>query len=140
MMSSTFRHLREHRVALMDALEGSGLHAVAMEQDSAKPTGTVLDSSLQKVRDSAAYVGIIARDYGQVPETADNPDGLSLTELEFREARRLGRPILLFVMSSQHQVVEDAIELDVEKRRKLAAFREEAKRATAGSSLHRVYC
>jgi hypothetical protein len=54
MVSSTFRDLREHRAALMQAIEGQGLHAVAMEQDAALPDGTVVDASLQKVRDASA--------------------------------------------------------------------------------------
>jgi tetratricopeptide (TPR) repeat protein len=140
MVSSTFRHLKDHRSALIRAIEGQGLHPVAMEQDSARPDGSVLDSSLQKVRDSAAYVGIIGRGYGQVPESVDNPSRRSLTELEFREARRLGRPILIFIMGPDHLVVEAAVEQDPERRRKLNAFREEVKKVSADSAVHRVYC
>ena len=59
-----------------------------MEHDSAKPDGDVVDSSLQMVRDGSAYIGVISHKYGQIPECAKrNPDGLSLTELEFNEAR-----------------------------------------------------
>src|ERR671916_1795493 len=57
MVSSTFRHLQQHRAALMGAIEGQGLHAVVMEQDAALPDGTVVDASLRKVRDASAYVG-----------------------------------------------------------------------------------
>ncbi|WP_261563142.1 hypothetical protein [Frankia tisae] len=42
-------------------------------------------------------------------------------------------------MSEKHLVPETAVELDSEKRGKLAAFREEVKRASADSSMHRVY-
>src|SRR4051794_20870038 len=99
MVSSTFWDLEQHRAALMRAISGQSLHPVAMEPDSALPAGTVIDSSLRKVRDAAAYVGIISRRYGQVPEDPSlNERELSLTELEFREARRLGRPILVFIM------------------------------------------
>lgn len=140
MVSSTFDDFQVHRDALTDAISGQGLHPIAMEQDSALPTGTVLDSSLRKVRDGAAYVGIIGRRYGTIPESAeDNPDGLSLTELEFREARRLGRPVLLFIMGPEHEVKERDIELDPDKRRKLDAFRNDAKRSSADSRVHRVY-
>ena len=105
MVSSTFRYLEAHRAALMRAIEGQGLHAVAMEQDAALPGGTVVDSSLRKVRDAAAYIGVISFRYGQVPDSAEgNPERLSLTELEFREARRLGRPMLIFIMGLDHDV------------------------------------
>jgi hypothetical protein len=68
MLSSTFQDLEQHRAKLMNAISGQGLHPVAMEQDAALPAGTVIDSSLAKVRDAAAYVGVISRRYGQVPE------------------------------------------------------------------------
>lgn len=140
MVSSTFRDLEQHREALMRVISGQGLHPVAMEDDAALPAGTVIDSSLKKVRNAAAYVGVISARYGQVPDDkARNPLGLSLTELEFREARRLGRPILIFVMGAAHKVDQDAVELDPDRRRKLQAFREEVKRVTEGSTLHRVY-
>ena len=140
MVSSTFADFRQHREALIGAISGQGLHPIAMEQDSALPAGTVIDSSLQKVRDASAYVGIIGARYGNIPDSAEhNPEHLSLTELEFREARRLGRPVLLFIMGPDHDVKQRDVELDPEKKRKLEAFREEAKRAGAGSRVHRVY-
>ncbi len=111
-----------------------------MEQDSALPGGTVIESSLRKVREGAAYVGIIGMRYGEVPDSAEhNPDGLSLTELEFREARDLGRPILLFIMGPDHDVKPRDVELDPAKRNKLDNFRDEAKKSSAGSRVHRVY-
>ncbi len=140
MVSSTFADFRQHREALIDAISGQGLHPIAMEQDSARPAGTVIDSSLRKVREGAAYVGIIGARYGDIPDSAEhNPERLSLTELEFREARRLGRPVLLFIMGPEHDVKERDVESDPEKRRKLGDFREDAKRIAANSQVHRVY-
>jgi len=140
MVSSTFADFKQHRAALIAAISRQGLHPIAMEQDSALPTGTVIDASLQKVRDGAAYIGIIGAQYGTIPDSAEhNPERLSLTELEFREARRLGRPVLLFIMGPEHDVKQRDVESDREKKRKLDAFREDAKRAAAGSPVHRVY-
>jgi hypothetical protein len=140
MVSSTFWDLEEHRAKLMNAISGQGLHPVAMEQDAALPAGTVIDSSLDKVRDAAAYVGVISFRYGQVPEDDElNPDRLSLTQLEFREARDIDRPILIFIMGAEHDVKLAAVEVDPIKIRKLDAFREEVKRASEGSTVHRVY-
>ena len=99
MVSSTFEDFKQHRGALIRAINGQGLHPIAMDRIARCLPGTVIDSSLQKVRDSAAYVGIIGARYGNIPESAEyNSEHLSLTELEFREARDLGRPILLFPM------------------------------------------
>ena len=140
MVSGTFEDFKPHREALIRAISGQGLHPIAMEHDSALSAGTVVDSSLQKVRDAAAYVGIIGTRYGDIRDSAeDNPEGLSLTELEFREARDLGRPILLFVIGPDHDVKQRDVEQDPEKRRKLEAFREDAKRSSADSRVHRVY-
>ncbi len=140
MVSSTFRDLEQHRGALMRAIEGQGLHAVAMERDSARPSGTVIDSSLEKVREAAAYIGVISHRYGEVPDSTEhNPDGRSLTELEFREARRLGRPILIFIMGSDHDVKVGDVERNPEKLDKLQGFREDVKRASAESTVQRVY-
>src|SRR5260370_18810983 len=140
MGSSPCRHLEHHRAAVMRAIEGQGLHAVAMEHDAALPDGTVIGSSLRKVRDAAAYIGIIGDSYGNIPDSAEsNPGNLSLTELEFREARRLGRPILIFIMGADHDVKLRDVERDPEKVRKLEAFREDTKRLTEGSNAHQVY-
>jgi len=44
------------------------------------------------------------------PSPARNPDGLSITELEFNEAMQLDRPILLFVMGDDHPVKKADVE------------------------------
>ena len=140
MVSSTFEDFRQHRGALIRAINGQGLHPIAMEHDIALPAGTVIDSSLHKVREAAAYIGMIGFRYGNIPDSAEhNPERLSLTELEFREARDLGRPVLLFIMGPDHDVKQRDVEQDPEKQRKLDAFREEAKRSAADFGVYRVY-
>ncbi|HST21586.1 MAG TPA: DUF4062 domain-containing protein [Blastocatellia bacterium] len=140
MVSSTFTDLKAHRVAIIKAIDAQGRKAVVMENDSAKPGIDVIDSSIQMVRDSSAYVAIISHKYGQVPECSErNPDHLSLTELEFKEAQRIGRPVLLFIMGDNHDVKPGNVERDAEKFKKLEAFKETAKRMRADSSVHRVY-
>ena len=140
MVSSTFTDLEDHRSALIKAINGQNLKSVAMEHDSAKPDGDVIDSSLQMVRDSSAYIGVISHKYGQIPQCAQrNPEGLSLTELEFNEASDLRRPVLLFIMGDDHVVKRADVETDPKKIDKLNAFRENAKRLKRESSVHRVY-
>ncbi len=140
MVSSTFEDLSEHRSALIKAIKGHGLTDVAMENDSAKAGVDLIDSSLQMVRDSAAYVGIISHKYGQIPECPiRNPKNLSITELEFDEAQRLDRPILLFIMGDEHPVLLRNVETDAAKREKLSHFRERAKKMTRDSHVHRIY-
>ena len=140
MVSSTFTDLEQHRDALIDAINRQDLKPVVMEYDSAKPGVDVLDSSLQMVRDASAYVGVISHKYGRIPECPErNPEVLSLVELEFNEAIRLEHPVLLFIMGDDHDVKPGDVEIDPEKREKLAAFREKAKRLRPDSSVHRVY-
>ena len=139
MVSSTFTDLKEHREALIKALNEHGLHPNVMEYDSAKPVGDVIDSSLQKVRDSAAYILVISRKYGQTPECSTrNPNKLSITELEFNEAQQLNRPTLLYIMGDEHDIKIRDIESDAAKKEKLDAFRERAK-VVPVSKVNRVY-
>lgn len=140
MVSSTFTDLVKHRAALMKAIEGQAMYPVAMEHEAASPDGSVIESSLRKVRQASAYIGVISHKYGQIPySTERNPDGFSLTELEFREARRLGRPMLIFIMGEDHRVRPADIERDEQKEIKLAAFREDVKRVSGESPIERVY-
>jgi hypothetical protein len=110
-ISSTFNDLKDHRTALINVIKAHGLTDVAMENESAKLLD-IIDSSLQMVRDGAAYVGIISKKYGQIPECPTrNQKNLSISELEFNETSRLSRPILLFIMGKDHLVHEDELKL-----------------------------
>ena len=51
----------------------------------------VIDSSLQMVRDAAAYIGVISQKYGQTPKGPKcNPGQAFHHGVEFNEALRLG--------------------------------------------------
>ena len=140
MISSTFTDLKAHRAALIEALHKHKLHANVMEHDDAKVSHDVIDSSLTMVRDSAAYILVIGFKYGQTPEDATrNPAELSVTELEFNEAQRLERPILLFIMGDDHPVKKSDIETDPKKEEMLNAFRKRAKVASPHGKVNRVY-
>jgi tetratricopeptide (TPR) repeat protein len=140
MVSSTFTDLESHRREVIDAIHRFGFRANAMEYSGARSDADVIDTSLEMVRESAAYLCVIGHKYGQTPDDADrNPKGLSITELEFNEARRLGRPILLFLMADDHPVTKGDVEPDPKKRKKLEAFRKQAKRVDPGKAAERVY-
>ncbi len=82
-LSSTYEDLKDHRSKVSEALRKSGYQVVAMEDDVARDTRPV-KTCLEQVADSAIYVGIFGMRYGYVPPSEhDNPDGLSITELEF---------------------------------------------------------
>jgi hypothetical protein len=138
MVSSTFNDLKQHRATLIDAIHTQDFKAEVMENSAAKAMD-VIESSLKMVRDSAAVVLVIGMKYGQVPVCPKNPAHLSITELEFNEAMRLGRPILLFPMADNHPITKADIERDADKENKLNAFRERAKQIGPDLGLHRIY-
>ena len=92
------------------------------------------------VRDASAYIGVVSRKYGQTPVCPKrNPRKLSITELEFNEAQRLERPILLFIMGDRHLGHEADFEANASEKKKLNAFRKRAKQMKPDSPIHRVY-
>lgn len=97
---------------------------VAMENDAALPVEDLISASLKKVELSDAYVGIIGYRYGQIPICPErNPQKLSLTELEFRRAVELKKPICMFLMSPKHLVPAGDSQGERRTKVKLAAFR-----------------
>ena len=58
MLSSTFTDLVEHRQKARAAIEKLGFHAIGMESSGAQ-AADVITVSLDFVRNSAAYIGII---------------------------------------------------------------------------------
>ena len=140
MVSSTFTDLEAHRREVIDAILRFGFQPNVMEYSGARSGADVIDTSLEMVRHSAAYLCVIGHKYGQTPADADrNPKGLSITELEFNEARRLDRPILLFLMADDHPVTKGDVEPDAKKQKKLEAFKKQAKRVDPGKAAERVY-
>lgn len=96
-LSSTFGDLQDHRKAVSVALRRLGHEDVAMEYYVAEDKRP-LDRCLEDVESCDAYVGVFAWRYGYVPDTG-NPDQLSITELEYRRAKAVGKARLIFLIS-----------------------------------------
>jgi Domain of unknown function (DUF4062)/HEAT repeats len=96
-VSSTFSDLQNYRKAVSVALRRLGHEDVAMEYYVAEDKRP-LDRCLEDVGSCDAYVGIFAWRYGYVPDTG-NPDQLSITELEYRRAKAVGKTCLVFLIS-----------------------------------------
>ena len=140
MISSTFEDLKEHRSCLGKALTGAGFKPEGMEDDKAKADGDIISSSMEKINVSKACIVIISHRYGQIPESLDrNPDNLSITELEFNEARRQELPIVVLVMRHDYPTIIKFFEQDSEKKEKLEKFKQNAKHAKEGEKLERIY-
>lgn len=95
-VSSTFQDLKDCRARVNKALRKIGHEDVAMEYYVAG-SGRPVEKCLADVAGCDLYVGLFAWRYGYVP-AEDNPEGLSVTEMEYREARRLGKPCLIFLL------------------------------------------
>jgi hypothetical protein len=95
-ISSTYNDLKEYRKVVYATLRQMGHDAIAMEDYVATDLRPV-DKCLEDVAASDLYVGIFAFAYGYVPDTA-NPDGKSITELEYRKAGDAGVPRLIFLV------------------------------------------
>lgn len=95
-ISSTSNDLKDSRQQLSVLLRKMRHEDIAMEYFVAEN-----DRPVVKCRSAAAaadiYVGVIAWRYGYIPPD-DNPDGLSITEIEYRAAKEAGRPCLLFLL------------------------------------------
>jgi len=97
-LSSTFEDLKEHRRLAYRAMRGLGLDVVAMEDYVARDDRPV-DRCLADVADVDLYVGLFAFRYGYIPEQR-NPESLSVTELEYRQAASRGIPRLVFLANN----------------------------------------
>ena len=98
-LSSTYEDLKEYREVVYKALRKIGDDVIAMEDYVATDKRPV-DKCLDDVRKADIYVGVFGFRYGFVPpDSHGNPDKLSITELEFRQAEKLNKPILAFVVN-----------------------------------------
>jgi hypothetical protein len=87
-VSSTIADLKPERQVVLDWLRAARHQAI----DSYLPdSDTVRDSCLDDVGECDLYVLILGHRYGFQP-TAGNPEGLSITQLEFRRAGECGIP------------------------------------------------
>lgn len=120
-VSSTSRDLAEHRTAIKDAIARCDLLFRGMEHFGANadrlPPASVI---VEEVKKADVYLGIFGVRYGSV----DPATGLSMTELEFREAETSKKPMLLYAIHENSPVPVSHIEVDPEGYRKLATLKE----------------
>jgi hypothetical protein len=123
-MSSTIADLTEERRAVLDWLRLARHQAV----DSYLPdSDTVRNSCLDDVAACDLYVLILGHRYGFQP-AEDNPEGLSITHLEFRRAGECGIPRVALLRTS----IPDASLSDLEDPARaplVLAFRAEVARS-----------
>lgn len=91
-LSSTSRDLKEHREVVRRQCAALGYDLLLMEEFGAQDADAV-GVSLKEVEPCKVFVGVYARRYGYVPPGF----AASVTEMEYEEAKRLGKPRLIFV-------------------------------------------
>ncbi len=97
-ISSTNIDLEAYRKEATMAVNVAGLSADLQENWTAEDHPP-LDACLERVRQAAVLVVILAHRYGWVPEDpARNPEGRSITWLECKEAEANGIDILAFLV------------------------------------------
>jgi hypothetical protein len=98
-LSSTYNDLKVHRTKVARRLRQAGCDVVMMEEYAARD----LPVPLACKRDVGAcdlYVGVFAWRYGYVPED-DNPDRLSVTEMEYAAAGEKPMTRLTFLLEEK---------------------------------------
>ena len=95
-ISSTYADLVPFRRIVCDSLVSLGHRVLAMEHYLASDERP-LERCLNDVASTDVYVGVFAWRYGHVAKQ-DNPMMLSITELEYRHARQLKKPLLIFLL------------------------------------------
>ena len=123
-ISSTWRDLRTEREAVEKALhQMSGTEFNGMEYFGSR-SDSPRDVCLQEVRRSNVYVGIFGGRYGYI----DPESRISMTELEYREARRIGVPCLIYVKDGATPAADSETEGDGEGRQRADALKQELRR------------
>src|ERR1051325_9365669 len=121
MVSSTARDLPEHRKEVLDACLRQGMLPSMMEHLPASDAEAI-STSLKLVDEADIYVGVFAHRYGYVPKE-NNPEQISVTEMEYVRAVERKIPRLVFVMDKSHPITIEDVEQG-EGAAKLNAFKE----------------
>src|SRR5436309_3121905 len=98
-LSSTYNDLQEYREAIAKALREMQYEVIGIH-DEAPSDQPSLNKSLEDVAACDFYLGIFAWHYGYIP-SQNNPQGKSVIELEYRTARKLGKPCFIFLLSEK---------------------------------------
>lgn len=108
MISSTALDLPEHRHDVIEAVLRQSCTPLAMETLTAADA-TAIEESLRLVDEADVYLGVFAHRYGWVPPF-DNPDGLSITEMEYNRAVEHKIPRLIFFIDPNVPVKPSEVE------------------------------
>jgi hypothetical protein len=121
MISSTARDLPDHRKEVMEACLRQGMFPTMMEHLPASDAEAI-GTSLKMVDEADIYAGVFAHRYGYVPKT-NNPEQISITEMEYNRAVERKTTRVIFVMDKTHPITIEDVETG-EGAAKLAKFKD----------------
>jgi hypothetical protein len=123
-VSSTSTDLKPHRQAVRQMIKDLHLTFIGMEEFA--PTAQApVDLIRRKVNECRVYLGILGMRYGYV----DPGTGLSMTELEYRQAIASDKRISIFVMDQNAPILASMVEDDPTRFAKLIDFRSRVMKA-----------
>src|SRR5438045_462032 len=114
----TFSYVRKHRDAVRRVIYRLGLRYVGMEEFL--PGIAPPEYIRQQVEESEVFIGLLGMRYGSIDEAS----GLSMTELEYRQALASGKPRYMFVMHERARITASKVETNPASFAKLVDFRE----------------
>jgi|ERR1051325_3909496 hypothetical protein len=120
-LSSTYEDLVLHREMVESSFAMSGIQYNAMEHFGSTPRPP-LRTCLDSVEASEGFVGLLGVRYGGSPPNCV----LSYTHREYRHAKSLGLPILMFLIDMRRAAVAPALIANesVDQQRRLQQFKE----------------
>lgn len=120
-ISSTYLDNKERRKIVQDAITMAGMSWYGMEIFEAS-SKTILEKSLDYVRKSDIFVGIIGRRYGSIPPGQEE----SFIELEYKTAKENGKDCLMFLIDPSLPFCEEDLDKEDKwgKQKKLGDVKE----------------
>ena len=95
-ISSTIDDLQEERKTLAEFINKNRFWEATYAESFVARSESPREICLEEVRKSHIYIGIFKNRYGYIPKN-DNPLGLSVVALEYKEAKKSQLPIFIFI-------------------------------------------
>ena len=126
-ISSTIEDMQEERNAVTEVANSLKMLITRSEFFDARKESPK-KACLDEVRKCDVFIGIYKKRYGFVPED-DNPEGFSVTQMEYLEAKNSNREISIFIS-------EDLIN----REERLTSFLEKIRNFTKGHFVKKFHC
>lgn len=120
-LSSTYQDLRGNRELIMQQIARTKFKFVGMEHFGADATQVPAYKIREEVKKCQLYIGVFGMRYGFI----DQATGMSMTEIEYREALAAKIPVLIYVISPDANVKVSEIESSAEGKEKLDKLKKE---------------